>query len=162
MKIPVRRGRLLLLVGLVALAMVLLWPVPVLTVRAASPARLLWAEPLRGVVPVRLEYTHSVEKTPVAEFYAAGPTGLRLVRMEFVSQGAGLPSAGYVREGNRLVLRIDRTLANLPLRVSALARPRLWVGTRALDLLSLVGDGGTVVLAVRSRPRLAVLLGMLY
>lgn len=145
-----------------ALAAAALWPVPVLTVEAAHPRRVLWQQAIERVVPVRLEYTHSVERTPVVEVYVADTRDLRLVRMEFVSQGAGLPSAGYVREGDRFVLKTDRRLDNLVLRVSAVARPRLTVGPRMLDLLPLAGDGGTIVLAVRSRPRLAVLLGVLY
>ncbi len=155
-------GRVLRVLGLAGAIVLALWPVPVLTVRAARPARVLWGQPVRGAVAIRLEYTHSVERTPVAELYRADAQGLRLLRMEFASQGAGLPSAGYVREGDRFVLKTDRLLNNLALRVSAVARPRLVVGTQTLDLLALAGDGGTVVLAVRPRPRLAVLLGVLY
>lgn len=154
--------RVLLVLGLAGAIVIALWPVPVLTVRSANPPRILWGQPVRAAVPLRLEYTHSVERTPVAERYQADAEGLRLLRMEFVSQGAGLPSTGYVREGNRLVLKTDRLLNNLTLRVSAVARPRLVVGTQILDLLALAGDGGTVVLAVRPHPRLAVLLGVLY
>jgi len=154
--------RILLVLGLAGAVILALWPVPVLTVRSTHPARLLWGQQVRAPIPLRLEYTHSVERTPVVELYRADAQGLRLLRMEFVSQGAGLPSTGYVREGDRFVLKTDRFLNNLALRVSAVARPRLTVGRQTFDLLALAGDGGTVVLAVRPLPRLAVLLGVLY
>ncbi len=154
--------RVFLALGLAGAVILVLWPVPVLTVHSGDPARILWGQPIRAPIPFRLEYTHSVERTPVTEVYQADAQGLHLRRMEFVSQGAGLPSTGYVREGDRFVLRTDRLLNTLTLRVSAVARPRLIIGSRILDLLDLAGDGGTVILAVRSRPRLAVLLGVLY
>ncbi len=159
-----RRARLLGLgTGAAALVAVIaaLWPVPVLTVTAVPPARVLLRTPLRGAVEVRLDYIHSVERTPVVETYRADPRGLRLVRMEFAAQGAGLPSVGFVREGSRFVLRTDRPLAELAVRVSAVGRQRLRVGGAAFDLLA-VTEGGTVTVAVRSAPRLPLLRGMLY
>ncbi len=153
----------LFLTVLVLAGAVALWPVPVLLVRAEGPRRILWAQPIRGeTVPFVLEYTHSVERTPVREAYEVDTRGLRLVRMEFVSQGAGLPSSGYTREGDRFVLRTVRLLSVLRLRVSAAAGARLSVAGRRLDLLALAGDGRAVTIVVASRPRLAVLLGVLY
>lgn len=155
---------------LVAVGATALWPVPVLTVTAAPPLtdppapppRTLLRMPLRAAVEIRLEYTHSVERTPVVETYRAEPGGLRLVRMEFISQGAGLPSEGYVREGNRFVLRTDRPLAALPVRVSGIGRQRLSVGGTTFDLLAAAGEGGTVTVTVGKAPRLPLLRGMLY
>lgn len=155
-----RRGPILLVLGLAA-ALFALWPVPVLSVRAAG-VRTLWRQPLRDTMHLSLAYTHSVERTPVVEIYEADARGLRLVRMEFVSQGAGLPTEGFVREGDRFVLRTDRLLRDLPVRVSALARPQLLVAGRSLDLVALAGEGAVVVVAVVRRPRVAVLWGVLY
>ncbi len=155
-----RRTSLGLALGL-AVAAYVLWPVRVLLLEAA-PHRVLLLQALTRPVVVRLEYTHSVERTPVVEVYEAARSGLRLVRMEFVSQGAGLPSSGYRREGNRFILDADRPLSALPVRVSSVAAPRLIVGPISFDLPALVGEGGTIILSVRSRPRLAVLLRVLY
>ena len=157
-------ARLLVLgaLGAAALAAAALWPVPVLIVTAAPPSRVLVRMPLRGPVEVRLEYVHSVERTPVVETYRADPRGLRLVQMEFAAQGAGLPSTGFVREGNRFVLRTDQPLTVLPVRVSGVGRQRLRVGPDAFDLLAVTGEGGIVTVAVRSAPRLPLLRGMLY
>lgn len=159
----VRRVRLLAAAAVaLAGAAATLWPVPVLTVTAGPPERVVWRNALRAVVEIRLEYVHSVERTPVVEIYEAAPGGLRLVRMEFTAQGAGLPSGGYVREGKRFVLRTNRPLPALPVRVSGAGQQRLRIAGTVLDLLALAGEGGTVTVAVRAAPRLALLRGMLY
>jgi hypothetical protein len=158
---PRRPRRALLFAGVLAAAA--LWPVPVLTVEAQTPARPLLRRIVWSALSLELRYTHSVEATPVKEVYRADRAGLHLVRMEFVSQGAGLPSSGYVREGGVFVLRPERSLLReLPLRVSARARPRLAVDSQLLDLLALAGDGGSVAIAVRGRPLRAALLIVLY
>ncbi|HEV8340060.1 MAG TPA: DUF1850 domain-containing protein [bacterium] len=164
------RARFLFGAAILMAAGAALWPVPVVTVTAAPPgsggaapvARTLLRVPLHAVVEIRLEYTHSVERTRVVETYLAERSGLRLVRMEFASQGAGLPSEGYVREGNRFVLRTDRPLASLPVRVSGIGRQRLFVGGAVLELLAAAGEGGIVTVAVGTAPRLPLLRGMLY
>lgn len=146
-----------LLVGTVAVVR----PVPALLVSSGTggPQGVLWARPLRGPVEVRLQYVHSVERTPILEVYVAEPGSLRFTRMEFVSQGAGLPSSGYVREGGRFVLRDERVLSTLPVRVSRLTMPRVVIGGREeLDLVALVGDGGTVTVSSGHRSRAALWL----
>lgn len=135
-----------------------LWPVPALVVTSGT-GRTLWARALRGPVEIRLEYRHSVERTAVVEVYVAEPGSLRFTRMEFVSHGAGLPTSGYVREGGRFVLREERELAGLPIRVSRLTAPRLLIDGDRLDLLSLAGDGGAVVVGPGRRARALLWLG---
>lgn len=141
---------------LAAAVSILFHPIPLVEVTRGDGTRLFAVRadrPLR----VRLEYMHSVERTPVLEVYEVSPNGLRLVRTEFVSQGAGLPSEGFVKEGGRFVLRTDRPLSRLSIRVSQVAVQHLLVGGKALDLLWEAGDGAEVVLAVRRRPWLLVL-----
>ncbi len=164
------RLRVLVIAVLLAAAGTALWPVPVVTVTAAPPpragaasaARTILSAPLGDGLEIRLEYTHSVERGKVVETYRAERGGLRLVRMEFASQGAGLPTEGYVREGNRFVLRTDRALASLPVLVSGIGRQRLSVGAAVFDLRAAAGEGWIVTVAVRRAPRLPLLRGMLY
>ena len=135
---------------------VLLWPVRVVTVTlipaGAARPRVALEVPLRAPLPLRVTYVHSVERTPVVEHYEAGRPGLRLVGMTFAAQGAGLPSSGYTTEDGRFQLRADRALPRLAIRVSAAAPPHLTLGGTTLDLLRLVGDGGSVIVEVRWRP----------
>lgn len=96
---------------------------------------------------VELLYTHTVERTPVAEVFQAERDGLWLVEVRFVSQGAGLPADGYAREGGQYVLRSPRRVGALPPRIPARAGHRLRVGDRVLDLTQAFGDGASVVIS---------------
>ena len=112
--------------------------------------RVVWSLNAPAGQRLELRYTHSVERTPVIEEYRAEPDGLWFESMRFFSQGAGLPTEGYVREGNAFVLRARRKVGVLSVRVSAVAGHHLIVGVERLDLVALARDGAG--LAIDSRP----------
>ncbi len=117
------------------------------TISVTEAARgVLWRQVVTPGELIELRYTHSVELTPVIEEFRAERDGLRLVVMRFSSQGAGLPTQGYTREGNQFVLRTNRKIGTLPLLVSAIAGHRLRVGADDVDLVGLAGDGTAVAL----------------
>jgi hypothetical protein len=118
----------------------------------AASGRPLWRRYVPPGTVLELRYVHSVERTPVVEVFRAEVRGLYLVEMRFTSQGAGLPTEGYVRERDFLVLRTDRHVGTLHLRVSALARHRLRVHEQDVDLTALVGDGAWLAVGSRRGP----------
>jgi hypothetical protein len=115
--------------------------------------RTLWHRPAAAGARLELRYQHSVEQTPIVEVFRVEPDGLWFVEMRFVSQGAGLPTEGYVREGDHFVLRRPRRVGTLPLLVSGVAAPRLVLAGSEVDLVAVAGDGTSVVLAARRAPR---------
>jgi hypothetical protein len=121
---------------------------PVLEVRVvdARTSRVLWHRASEPGELIELRYQHSVERTPVVEVFRIERDGLHLVLMRFSSQGAGLPTEGYVREGDHFVLRTDRRVGDLGLRVSQVAGQHLVAGADRVDLVALAGDGAAVVL----------------
>jgi hypothetical protein len=116
----------------------------------AESAQAVVRVPVEAGARVELRYRHSVERTPVVEVFRAGPAGLDFVEMRFSSQGAGLPTEGYVRENGVFVLRRPRHVGALPLAVSALAGHTLWVNDRTIDLVAAAGDGSRVSVRVSS------------
>lgn len=116
---------------------------PGVEVRVAEhgSGRILWRRAVGPGGVVALQYRHSVERTPITEVFRAEPDGLRFLEMRFVSQGAGLPTEGYVREGDSFVLRRERWVGVLPIRVSAVSGHQLILGDDRLDLVALAGDG---------------------
>jgi hypothetical protein len=116
----------------------------------AQTRRVLWTRAAAAGQPLELRYTHSVERTPVIEAYRAEPDGVWFESMRFVSQGAGLPTTGYVREDGAFVLRARRKVGVLLVRVSRVAAHQLAVGSTRLDLVALARDGAAV--AIESRP----------
>jgi hypothetical protein len=125
-----------------------------LQVVSERTGRVLVARPIGAAMRVELRYRHSVERTPVIEVFEVSRGGLDFVEMWFASQGAGLPTEGYTREGNMFVLRRRRRVGALPLRVSAIAGHVLWVDGRPLDLVAAAGDGAPVLVRVQHVRRL--------
>jgi len=120
-----------------------------LQVRVASAdGRRLHVQDVRPGARVELRYRHSVERTPVTEVFRVEHDGLWFEEMWFVSQGAGLPAAGYAREGGRFVLRQRRRVGDLPLLVAAVADPRLAIAGREIRLAAAFGDGASVAVSV--------------
>lgn len=115
-------------------------------VAEGTTGRVLWGRTVPPGERVELRYRHSVERTPVIEEFRADREGLRLVAMRFSSQGAGLPTEGYTREGGQFVLRTDRRIGTLPLRLSSITRHHMRVGTDEVDLVALAGDGTAIAL----------------
>lgn len=95
-----------------------------------------------------LQYLHSVERTPVIETYEVMANGqIQVVEMRFRSGGAGLPSEGYVREGDWFILRdINRSIGVLSLQLGRGASHVVLTGSRAHPLGPLVPKGGNVSL----------------
>ncbi len=117
-----------------------------ISIAEARTDRILWFRVGASGDRIELRYRHSLERTPIIEEFRAERDGLHLVTMRFSSQGAGLPTEGYTVEGGQFVLRTDRRVGALPLRVSKIAGHRLVVGADDLDLVGLAGDGTAVSL----------------
>lgn len=109
--------------------------------------------PVEDNATVVLEYTHSVEKTPVRDIYTVDEGGLRMTRMEFSSFGAGLPSnadverttnGSFVYEPSRA--RTDELLV----ATGHVAGHQLVVEDERYDLVAMA-DAGTVRITVTTR-----------
>jgi hypothetical protein len=114
----------------------------------ARGSRTVRVGPLRDGDRIALRYRHTVEQTPVTEVFRVERDGLWFEEMRFVSSGAGLPSGGYVREGDTYVLRHPRHIGALPVALSAQAGQRLYVAGQAIDLMREFRDGETVTVHV--------------
>jgi len=121
-----------------------------LRVTHVERGRVVWSRHVPTGQRFELRYTHSVERTPVVEEYRAEPDGVWFELMRFYSQGAGLPTEGYVREGKAFVLRARRKVGVLSVRVSSIAKHEMMIGDERIDLIALARDGAA--LAIESRP----------
>ncbi|PSP54738.1 DUF1850 domain-containing protein [Halobacteriales archaeon QS_1_67_19] len=113
--------------------------------------RLLVAPVSEGTT-VALNYTHSVEQTPVLDVYEVNGTDLEMVRMEFQSYGAGLPAreAVTVTENDTFVFDPDRRYERLHVKPGEIAGHELIVGDRTYDLVAL-SDARSVTIRVTNR-----------
>ncbi|NLJ46791.1 MAG: DUF1850 domain-containing protein [Treponema sp.] len=123
----------------------------------------------RGRIVARLEcedgqfvhrYVHSVHLSDVDEDYTIEKDGsLRLTATRFDTLGVGIPydaEGGFSQEGNRFVLRMDRTYRSLPVRVSPLPGHAILTGDREYPLSRWFAPGDLAILEVRRIPRIGI------
>jgi hypothetical protein len=66
-------------------------------------------------------YRHTIHLSPVDEYFRIERGTLRLYELRYDTTSVGMPSdseLGFRIEGNRFVLKMDRTFKSIPLRVS--------------------------------------------
>jgi hypothetical protein len=121
----------------------------VLTVTDVETGERLLAVPVEDGTVVALDYTHSVERTPVHDHYVVRDGTLVMTRMTFESYGWGLPAGADVELVNgTFVAEPNRTFTAVTVAPGRLAGHRLTVGDQTIDLVAL-SDGRSVRLAVR-------------
>lgn len=120
----------------------------------------LLAIPVQNGTIVTLAYNHSVEKTPVRDVYEVNGTALTMVRMEFDSYGAGLPSHLPVErsDSGTLVAYPNGTYETLAVQPGPIAGHTLEVGDESFDLVSLADGAGVQLLIVDCEPVAAELV----
>lgn len=128
----------------------------VLIVEDAGTGERLLTAPVSEGTRVALNYTHSVEKTPVLDVYAVEGTKLEMVRMEFHSYGAGLPSRADVNvtDNGTFVFDPEGVYDHVYVKPGRIANHHLTVGERTYDLVAL-SDARSVKIYVTYRSALA-------
>jgi hypothetical protein len=113
---------------------------PVLVVEDADTGDRYVTQPFDAGSTVALEYTHSVEKTPVYDEYRVDGETLVNTRMEFESYGWGLPSGANVTNVNGTFVYDPAdpitTLEALAVSPGRIANHTLVVDDRRYDLVA--------------------------
>lgn len=124
----------------------------VLVVADAETGERLLEVPVAEGSTVALNYTHSVEKTPVLDVYEVNGTELEMVRMEFHSFGAGLPSRADVNvtDEGTFVFDPDGSYDHIYVKPGEIAGHELLVDDRRYDLVAL-SEARSVNLYVTNR-----------
>ncbi|WP_368408661.1 DUF1850 domain-containing protein [Halorussus salilacus] len=123
-----------------------------LVVADAETDEQLLSVPVSDGATVALNYTHSVEKTPVLDVYEVDGTELEMVRMEFESFGAGLPSRADVNrtDEGRYAFDPGGSYESLTVKPGEVAGHELIVADRTCDLVAL-SDARSVTIRVTDR-----------
>jgi hypothetical protein len=131
-----------------------------LLVKHPGPGPVLHREPVAPGATFALHYRHSSEGIPVrGAFRIDGEDTLTVVESAFGGFGPGLPAltredAWRIAGGMIVHWPLHRAMAELHLRVTAIARPRLTTPSgRELDLAALAGDRAPVRIRVREPRR---------
>lgn len=159
MPVPLMSGKrafLLLVVALLLLPVVgwFEWPY-LLQVVDIKNDRVVLEFPFRQGEDLTLEYTHSVQLTPVREIFRVQDGQLVLVETVYESLGVGLPYGAEGnfenREGKFFLRGLSRHFSRVSLWVSPIPAQRLKVKGREFPLLDLVGPDTLVEIRVSHR-----------
>lgn len=106
----------------------------------------------------QLQYTHSVEKTPVEEcFTVVAPGKLVLYATRYRSYGVGLPSLTgdgvFVQHDGYFELKMDRAFQQVKFRAGLEARPELLINGNLEPLYQHYQPGSLMVFTVEKRWR---------
>lgn len=87
-----------------------------------------------------LFFIHSVQKTPVYEFFKIQKDNtLSLVKTEYSSYGIGLPytdeGGNFEIKGNKFILELERNFDKIPIRVSPIPKHAIIVNNKTYPLL---------------------------
>lgn len=115
-------------------------PERLLVVDDAESGERLLERPIDDGQTVVLSYTHSVEKTPVRDVYEVDDDALRMIRTEFYSFGAGLPTDNVTTTDDGYVVYLDERYEQLPVAPREIPGHELVVGDDRYDLVALADD----------------------
>lgn len=148
-----------------ALALLLLHPVQTLEVRSRRSDKVIFRGKAAPGDVFTFAYIHSIEKVPVEGVFAVEADGsLRVVETRFPSYGAGLPfqATDKSADGKWMVAPSGQRLPEFSFYVSPINRASLRMGTKTLNLTTLIASGDVVTVAVRRYPYLLMRLGDSY
>lgn len=99
-----------------------------------------------------IEFIHSVNKTPVVDFYEIRKDGIYVTKTLYYGFGAGVQTTieegqqlSYTEDGGMLVSGFDKRIDNLAYVVGKVSDHILQVGNRSYSLRELCGRGSYVI-----------------
>lgn len=109
---------------------------------------------------IEYEFTHSVQKTPVEEYFIVkGPNNILMHYTRYQSLGVGLPflpSEGKFSqtEDGHFIVVMDRPFTKVSLRIAKEAKPRLFYSGKEITLCKVFEPGSLVEIIVDKRYKL--------
>ena len=154
----------LLIISLIGLIGLIYYNSYWLVIKEAKTGKVIWEQKLTADTKFAIKYLHSVQQTPVWEYFKVVEGQLYLTGTKYESYGAGLPFLPQheyiVDQGQFIIKEINRKLANIPLRVSDYARHRLIINDQTYKLFKLTKPQNLVLIQVEERNYLDLLVGV--
>ncbi len=152
-------ARFFLLIG--AIALVFLWSATRPRIAVIGEDELLASCPADAGMEFSTRFIHSVQKTPVEEFFVVNEDrdGFLLLRTRYYSFGVGLPflptDGSFYREGDSFVMdEMNRPLPEIQFRPGLATELTILLPGQELTLTDRVPTGSLVRVAVMPRWRL--------
>ena len=127
----------------------------VLVVEEAATERVVYQQQVDRGLKFAIKYTHSVENTPVWDYFKVLEGDILLTSTKYMSYGAGLPFLNkndYQIENDKFVIKeINTKLAQIPLRVSDYAKHKLVIDDQVYRLYKLTATQNLVMIKVEEK-----------
>jgi hypothetical protein len=119
----------------------------------ANTEQVIWSATVNTGDQFILEYTHSVHKTPVKDYFEISDDNqLVLYKTAFSTYGAGMPFESefnfMTEDGFFVIDSLNRTMSSFLLRIVPLADHKLILGNQTVTLNDLVSPNTLLVIAV--------------
>ena len=125
---------------------------PVLIIEEVKGDRIIYQSLVEQGQEFAIKYTHSVENTPVWDYFKVAGTEIILTGTKYMSYGAGLPflkKDDYSLEDDKFIIEeINKRLNEIPLRVSDYAKHKLLINGENYRLYSLTTAQNLVMIKV--------------
>ncbi|MDO5028343.1 MAG: DUF1850 domain-containing protein [Bacillota bacterium] len=126
------------------------------TIANGATGDLVLTGSLKDFQEFNVDFTHSVNKTPVKEFYKIKGQGFNLYKAEFSSYGAGMSDGAdflqgqiYYGENNEIYLSLDKDFDIITYYVGTVADHRLTYKDKTLHLNQLLKAQSPAQLAIK-------------
>lgn len=150
-------------VSILVISTYLLKPVYVLTIKDMEKHSILLAQKVEPGFEFATLIRHSVQKTPVYEYYRVEMDDtLTVTRTELQDLGWGMPSTLNHKveftDSYMIMDEINRNIQYLPFRVNYIAEPHLIIGDLKVDLIEYVGNDQLINIRVQRLPNVSYIL----
>jgi len=131
------------------------WETRVLVVEEATTNKVIYQHRIEQEVDFAIKYTHSVEKTPVWDYFQTSGKEILLTSTRYKSYGAGLPFLNknkYTVANDQFVIEdINTKLQHIPLRVSDYAKHKLLIEENIYKLYQLTSNQNLLLFKVEDK-----------
>ena len=126
-----------------------------LVIEEAASGQVIYQQQVSPGLEFAIKYTHSVENTPVWDYFKVLEGDILLTSTKYMSYGAGLPFLNkndYQIENDKFVIKeINTKLAQIPLRVSDYAKHKLVIDDQVYRLYKLTATQNLVMIKVEEK-----------
>jgi hypothetical protein len=134
----------------------------VLVVEEATTNKIIYQQRIESEVNFAIKYTHSVENTPVWDYFKISGEEILLTSTRYKSYGAGLPFLNKnkytVANEQFLIEDINIKLDQIPLRVSNYAKHKLLIEEDIYKLYQLTSNQNLLLFKVEKKSRYQFIL----
>ena len=166
--LPRGKFAVLIVFALIAALLAFLPLMPQLRVYSAGDGRTVICRPVHPADSFTVTYTHSVNKSPVTDYFViTGTYEIMVTKTRFFSYGAGIPEPEpgqkiRTKDGYIEISNIDRILPSYRLFIGLFADHRLtFAGEPTLHLAELAQPQTTLVFEIRRASVLSAMLSPL-